>query len=96
MFTGQILALDSSGVKTQPMFSSHGGCLTNAIQNGNSDIYIFCPPLRVAFATVRSKAVILLLFIHCLLLLPYGLGICVVLGIKSSLSIFLLWKRELV
>ena len=53
----------------------------------------------MASAAVHSKAGTLLLFIHCLLLLP----VCVVslfnsgiLGILSKLSIILLMKREMV
>ena len=45
-----------------------------------------------------SKAVILLLLIHCLMLLPSGVcGFCaVVFGVLSSLAIIMVRKRELV
>ena len=65
----------------------------------------------MALAAVRSKVVIMLLFIHCLLLLPFssvfvgggGRGCCVwslcfglALRILSSFTIILLKKNELV
>ena len=53
----------------------------------------------MASAAVHSKAVIMLLLIHCLLLLPLGVGggVCVVVfGVLPCLTIILLRKRELV
>ena len=58
--------------------------------------------MNLALAAVRSKAVILLLFIYCLLFLPFFcgssmLGPCfAVLCVGSSFAIILLGKRELV
>ena len=57
----------------------------------------------MASAAVHSKAVVLLLMIHCLLLLPLFLGfLCLVLVLlpstlcPSSVAITLMGKRELV
>ena len=66
---------------------------------------IFKPPMTSA--AVRSKAMILLLMIHCLLLLPLCRGFmfkcksfvldpCFVLSVFTSFAITLLRKRELV
>ena len=54
-------------------------------------------------AAVRSKAVVLLLFIHCLLLPPWFCGDCefwsllcyAVLSVVTSFAIILLGRREL-
>ena len=48
------------------------------------------PP--VAWAAVRSKAVVLLLLTFCILLLP----LCTLLYVHSSIAIILMGKRELV
>ena len=63
-------------------------------------VTLFLPPpptLLVALAAVHSKAV-LLLFIHCLLLLPFFGGLCKVLVFMqcsvSFLAIILPGKRE--
>ena len=57
----------------------------------------------MALAAARSKAVVLLLSIHCLLLLPLFVGVlCLVLVLlfntlcPSSLAIIFMGKRELV
>ena len=57
----------------------------------------------MTLAAFRSKAGVLLLFIHCLLLLSFGVGVlcwvlvlCLFLGVLSSLAIVLLRKRKLV
>ena len=50
----------------------------------------------VVQAAVRSKATILLLYIHSLLSLPLRMGFCVRvdLVVRSSLAIIMLSKRE--
>ena len=53
-------------------------CIYNNItQCDNLASKIRFSPLPVALAAVRSKVVVLLLFIHCLLLLPLVVGVCV-------------------
>ena len=49
----------------------------------------------MAYVAIRSKTVILLLFIHCVQLLPvYGCLFGVVLSVISYITIILLRKRE--
>ena len=58
------------------------------------------PP--VAYAAVRSKAVVLLLLTFCLLLLPLWESVnvllfgCMLLDVHSSIAIILMGKRELI